>query len=38
MLNRINYCKMDNENFRLWLIYLKTHPIIRAIKDLKKNK
>lgn len=32
--NRIDYYKMDNENFKLWLIYLKTHPIIRAIKDI----
>ncbi len=29
---------MNSENFRLWLIYLKTHPIIRAIKDLEKDK
>lgn len=31
MLKRIDYYKMDSESFKLWLIYLKTHPIIRTI-------
>jgi len=29
---------MNVESFKLWLIYLKTHPIIRTIKALKKKK
>ena len=36
-MKKIDYYKMDSENFELWLVYLKTHPITRLIKAMNKE-